>query len=205
MKKSAEAHLLALNQSGLAISALSLLQSWMELTVDVRVLQQQLDLERAINSLRAEYRATDEHVTTCDPVEPLSAAEMGQALAGLSDETVRHREKAGHLFSILRPGRKRGREYPAFQAWSGITGGPLAKVLSKLGAPGAAVGADAYSFFTSQTDLLGGITPIEALLGSLTAARSLSPATQRLLNASADERLDAVLQAAEAYEAQVLA
>jgi hypothetical protein len=203
LQKTTEAHLQALSQSGLPISALSLLQSWMELTVDARALQQQIDLERAINSLQTQDLDTGAPVYSPDPAEPLSAAELGKALGGLSDETVRHREKAGELFSILRPGRKRGREYPAFQAWNGITGGPLTKVLSKLGTLGAVIGADAYSFFTSQTDLLGELTPIEALLGSLTTARSLDPATQRFLNGSADERLSAVLQAAEAYAAQV--
>ena len=86
---------------------------------------------------------------------------------------MRVRERAGELFSVLRTGRKRGREYPAFQAWSGIAGKPLAKVLAALG---SASGAVAYGFFTSPTDLLGGVTPIEVLIGKLTnSPRNLEP------------------------------
>jgi hypothetical protein len=116
---------------------------------------------------------------------------------------VRYREKAGELFSVLRPGRKRGREYPAFQAWSCLADGTLVQVLAKLGAPGAAVGADAHGFFTSPSDLLGGLTPIETLLGSLTASRDVGAAARQLLSKSPEARRAAVLKAAGAYAAQV--
>jgi len=115
---------------------------------------------------------------------------------------VRLRERAGELFSVLRPGRKRGREYPAFQAWPGIAGKPLAQVLAALG---PARGAAAYGFFTSPTDLLGGRTPIEELTGKLTIARDLEAEVQELLSAEAAERQRAVEDAAHAYAATLAA
>ena len=59
---------------------------------------------------RALRRAATDAVAK-DPLHGLAATELGAALGDLSDETVRQRERAGELFSVLRPGRKRGREY----------------------------------------------------------------------------------------------
>jgi hypothetical protein len=112
------------------------------------------------------------------------------------------RERAGELFSVLRPGRKRGREYPAFQAWQDIAGKPLAQVLAALG---PASGTAAYGFFTSPTDLLCGLTPIEALTGKLTNPRDLEPEVRKFLSADAVERLKAVEEAARAYAATLAA
>jgi hypothetical protein len=103
-------------------------------------------------------------------VQPLSAAGLGRELGGLSDETVRQRERKGELVSVLRPGRKRGREYPVFQTGPGIAGSPLTQVLA---ARESASGTAAYGFFTSPSDLLGGLTPIEALTGKLTNPHDL--------------------------------
>ena len=198
LERTTQAHVQALGQAGLDASVLELLRSWVEVTVDARVLQRQIDLRRAIDSVQGDASSQDPAPATADPVRPLSAAELGQALGGLGDETVRQRERAGELFSILRPGRKRGREYPAFQAWPGIAGEPLATVMTALGAVGATV---AYGFFTSPTDLLGGLTPIEGLLGRLTSARDLAPETQALLAAAPEERRTAVVEAARACAA----
>ena len=194
-----KAHVDALSRAGLDASVLELLQSWVEVTVDARVLQRQIDLKRAIDSVQGEMSVQEPAAPAADPVHPLSAAELGQALGGLGDETVRQRERAGELFSILRTGRKRGREYPAFQAWPGIAGEPLTKVLSALGAISGTV---AYGFFTSPTDLLGGLTPIEALLGRPTSARQLAAETRELLAAAPGERLTAAVEAAHACAAQ---
>jgi hypothetical protein len=198
LKKTSQAHVKALAQAGIAPPVLELLQSWFEVTVDARVVQQQIELQRVIDSLQGELATRDDAVATADPTQPLSAAELGQALGGLTDETVRQRERAGELFSIMRPGRKRGREYPAFQAWPGVTGQPLAQVMSALG---GASGTAAYGFFTSPTDLLGGLTPIEAMLGRLTTRRGIEPSARDLLNASAEERLQAVIKTAQAHAA----
>jgi hypothetical protein len=136
-----------------------------------------------------------------DPVAPLSAIELGRLL-GLDDDSVRERERVGTLFSILRPATKKGREYPAFQAWPGIAGEPLVRALTAL-AP--ADGATAYGFFISVTDLLVGLSPIEVLLGKPLTAREYDTDATRLLNAPKEERLVAVEKAAAATAAQLLA
>lgn len=199
LKKTSQAHVDALAQAGIAPPVLELLQSWFDVTVDARVVQQQIELQRVIDSLQGELAAPREDaINAADPTQPLSAAELGQALGGLTDETVRQRERASELFSIMRPGRKRGREYPAFQAWPGISGQPLAQVMSALG---GASGTAAYGFFTSPTDLLGGLTPIEAMLGRLTTRRAIEPSARELLDASDEERLRAVIKTAQAHAA----
>jgi hypothetical protein len=119
-------------------------------------------------------------------------------MGGLSDETVRQREKAGELFSVLRPGRKRGREYPAFQAWPGIAGPVLAQVLGTLGQISA---TDVFGFFAVENDLLGQVTPVEALMGQLARTRTLESETNELLKSPIQDRLSAVLKAAEAHAA----
>lgn len=202
LQKSAQAHAQALAKAGVSSVVLELLQSWVQLTVDARIVQRQIELRRAIDSASLEASRQTPELDERNPVEPLSAAQLGSALGGLSDETVRQRERAGELFSILRPGRKRGREYPAFQAWPGIAGEPLASTLVVLGAEN---GTLAYGFFTSPTDLLGGLTPIEALLGRLTAGRSIDPGAHALLAAPAQERLRAVLETARAEAAILVA
>lgn len=205
LQQASKANLDALQeQSGLPISALNLLQAWMDMSVEARVLKQQLEVERAASLLQASADDARQRVHAADPTELLPAPDMGKALGGLSDETVRQREKAGELFSILRPGRKRGREYPAFQAWPGVGGAPLQKVLAKLRAWPTITGADTYGFFSTPTELLGGLTPIEALIGALSpSARPVGDGARNLLAAPDESRLDAVLQAAEAFIAQV--
>jgi len=74
-----------------------------------------------------------------------------------------------------------------------------------LAALGPASGAAAYGFFTSPTDLLGGLTPIEALTGKLTIARDLEAEVQELLSADGAERQRAVEDAAHAYAATLAA
>ncbi len=136
-----------------------------------------------------------------DPMAGLSAVQLGQALGGLSDETVRLREKAGELFSLLRPGRKRGREYPAFQSWPAVVGEPLRQVLARLGGGTPVSGATAYGFFSATNPELGQLTAVEALTGSLTQTRTLAPEATALLAAPQAARLGAVLEAAGAYAA----
>jgi HAD domain in Swiss Army Knife RNA repair proteins len=137
-----------------------------------------------------------------DPVAPLTASELGRALGGLGEEVVQQRERAGKVFSIYRPTRERGREYPAFQSWPTIAGEPLERVLAALG---RVSGADAYGFFTSPTDLLAGLTPIEALLGHQLSPRSLESGADKLLASASTERLGAVEKAAIAIAAQLSA
>jgi hypothetical protein len=132
-----------------------------------------------------------------DPTQPLTALELAEAL-GVSEDAVLRGEKACEFFSLLRASR-RGREFPAFQAWTGIAGDPLKEVLAALGRPS---GPAAYGFFTSPLDLLAGLTPIEALLG---AALNASEEAREFLKTSADERLRIVVIAARSYSISLAA
>lgn len=137
-----------------------------------------------------------------NPVEPLTAIALGRAVGDLTEEEVLAREKAGEFFSILRPGQRRGREYPAFQTWRGISGEPLAQVLEILRPHG---GSAAYGFFTSPDRDLGGLTPIELLIGHMTNARELEGDAIKLLAGTSENRRDTVLVAAQAYAADLAA
>jgi hypothetical protein len=195
LQTASRAHAEALQNAGISGSAFELLQSWVEVMVDARVMQRQLELQRALGSLHEEMQVQQASVLKEDPVQALSAAELGKAL-GVSDERVRQRERAGELFSILRPGRKRGREYPAFQSWPGVEGEPQTRVLRALR---PASNAAVYGFFSSPMARLGGLTPIEIMVGRMTSARAVDPAARELLDAPPDERLEVVLKAAESY------
>lgn len=189
--KASSAHLRAF---GSKPSAAALVQSLVTTAEELRAVERALEIEpprwgQSPSALGAAPEAL------------VSAVELGVAL-GVGDETVRLRERNGELFSLLRPGRKRGREYPAFQAWSGIVGSPLTEVLKALGAVGGAV---AFGFFTTPTELLGGLTPIEAMLGSLTKPRDLTADEAALLAASSPARLAATIKAAEANAALEMA
>ncbi|WP_126962802.1 hypothetical protein [Xanthomonas arboricola] len=128
-----------------------------------------------------------------DPNETLGVAEYARALR-VSDETVRRREKEGQVISFLSSHRKRGRSYPVFQTWEGIRGEPLKEVLKQL----TDGGAQTFAFFTAINDTLGGLTPIEALLGRLTSHRDVGEGLG-LLNQGAVKRREAVMAAAEAF------
>ena len=202
LEQLAEAHAAALIRAGLSTRVVDILRSWVDLTIEVRALGLQIQVLRAQDSSHAENPNIGEPTSPFgDPAAPLTAAELGIRL-GLGDESVRQRERARKLFSILRPGRKRGREYPAFQAWPGVAGEPLERSLAAL-AP--ADGSVAYLFFTSLTDELGGLSPVEVLLGKPLSARRLEPDTTQLLNAPKEERLFAVEKAAAAMAAEISA
>lgn len=189
----------ALEAEGLSPKLIKYLRSWIETTVDNVVTERFLQLQLDLVSARASQNTPP---LADDPSESLSAVEMGKALGGVSDETVRLREKGGELFSILRPGRKRGREYPAFQTWPGIAGHPLKQLLAALGTRD---GATAHGFFLTPTDLLGGIAPVEALLGRLLTVRDVDPDVQVFLTQPYDQRLATVVQAAKTHAATLQA
>lgn len=197
LRRSADVHKAALRDAGLPESAVDVLQSWVSVTVDTHVITQHL--QQAVVAGRAAIGLANPHVE--DPSLPLSANALGLRL-GIGDQRVRERETAGQLFSVMKPGRQRGREYPVFQAWPGVAGAPLAEVLKALGAP-VTKGPAAYGFFTSPTDLLEYLTPIELMTGRLTRQRSVEPGAQRLLGLPESERLDVVLETAKAYRADL--
>lgn len=196
IKRNDDAHLKALKETGIADDTLVLLQSWLETMVEARALQRNIEAARFAES--AAFRQSSQTTVVneeWDVTRLLSAVEIGQAL-GVTDESVRRYEKKGKLFSISRPARQRGREYPALQAWPGIVGQPLERVLEALDA----VGSAAFGFFTSPNQFLGGLTPVEAMQGRMTSSRELSGG-ERLLVMAESDRLIAVVAAAEAFSA----
>ena len=138
-----------------------------------------------------------------DPLEPLSAAGLGARLT-LHEQTVRTRERDGKLFSILRAGRRRGQEFPAFQAWPGVAGEPLERALAGLvpeGETAPVSGPQAYGFFTSPTYLLADLAPLEVLIGRALSERELSAAAQAALALPAPERVELVVKTARTIAA----
>lgn len=132
-----------------------------------------------------------------DPFELLDAHDLGQRLGGVSDQTVRQREQQGRLFSMLKAGRLRGREYPAFQAWEGIAGAPLASVLQALGPPD---GAAAYTFFATRSEDSAMLTPVEILHGYAgEGAGTLSKDAEAILGMPHERRLAGVEALARAF------
>jgi hypothetical protein len=122
----------------------------------------------------------------------LGAREVGVRLGNLSDQTVRIREKERKLFSLLRPNRQRGREYPEYQLEQGVHGRPLNAVLRTLC---DASGEQVHAFFTTPLARLGDLTPLEMLKG---AAFSGGGVDQLLVQAP-EQRLAAVLEAAREF------
>ena len=133
-----------------------------------------------------------------DPMLPMSAAEIGAALGGIGEDAVRAREQSRELFSIIRPGRSRQREYPRFQTWPSVTSAGLKQVLDALRPLDA---TDLYGFFAERSDLLAGLTPVEALTGRLARLRAMEREADALLMSTLPVRLKAVLAAAEALVA----
>ena len=66
-----------------------------------------------------------------------------------------------------------------------------------LQTPAPLSATDRYGFFAASTDLLGGLTPIEALTWTCAGDRLPDAEAQLLLAAATHERLHAVLGAAE--------
>lgn len=129
---------------------------------------------------------------------PMSAAEIGVALGGIREDAVRAREQSRELFSIIRPGRSRQREYPVFQAWPSVTSSGLKQVLDALRPLDS---TDLYGFFAERNDLLAGLTPVETLTGRLAQARTTEQEADALLMSRLPVRRKAVLAAAEALVA----
>jgi len=194
-----------LERAGLAHDVVSMILTLVNVTADARSAKQQIALKQkalqqsaAIATAPARQAAAPE-----DPVEPLSAAELGARLA-LHEQTVRTRERDGKLFSILRAGRRRGQEFPAFQAWPGVAGEPLERVLAALvpdGESDPVPGPQAYGFFTSPTDLLAELAPLEVLIGRTQSERSLSAAAHAALALPAPERVALVVKTAQTIAA----
>jgi len=194
----------ALSEAGMSGRIVALLQNWISVHQQARELHHQNTVARLLGEF--EDRLSHGHaapepapeVGLGDPMDSLGAKEMGAQLGAVSDETVRLRERGGELFSVMPVGRKRGREYPVFQSWVGITGAPLKQVLVAL--TGLST-TDMHGFFAGVSEFLAGLTPVEAMMGALVQQRPLSPEAQELLRATKSDRMGAVLQAARSLVA----
>lgn len=175
--------------------------------VDGRV-ELQILLEAAVkellvtNSALTEMAATAARQLVGHPGKLVSGTELAVML-DVSEEAVRQRHQAGKLIAILREGRERGRGFPVFQSWAGVAGAPLEQILGALGYRGPTVqaapldAADAFQFFTSRNEFLGGFTPVEVLTG----AGLHDPADQEasdFLDRPYEESLDLVTSVARA-------
>jgi hypothetical protein len=87
----------------------------------------------------------------------ISARELADKMS-LSIQSVRNLESAGKIFSLISAHRKRGREYPGFFAWPGLT----SDILRGLeGVPSERK----YEFLISPNKLLAGLTPLTVWTG----------------------------------------
>jgi hypothetical protein len=132
-----------------------------------------------------------------DPFKPLTADQLGQRLSIVA-ATVRVREGDRELFSVLPPGRTRGRLYPAFQALPEVAGAPMRETLAALGPSDTSAPS---MFFSSSSPELHGLTPLEVLIGRLTRDRDIEPEARQLLRAQAATRRRVVVAAAQAFAA----
>lgn len=131
-------------------------------------------LDAAVDNLVRSNEALTDMATTVvrqlvgEPGKLMSGSEIAEML-GVTEEAVRLRHKDGKLIAVLSAGRERGRGFPIFQAWDGVAGEPLEKVLKAFGyeGPGKSVdAAQAFQFFIARDDMLGGFTPVEVLTGA---------------------------------------
>lgn len=134
----------------------------------------------------------------------LTARDLASAL-GISEEAIRRRHLDGKLIAISLEGREPGRGFPVFQAWPGIEGKPLERILKALGYLGplqntGAPAAQVYQFFTCMHELLGGLSPIQVLTG--VGVDSNDQEAVDFLAKPHEERLSFVLSVAEATYAR---
>lgn len=123
----------------------------------------------------------------------LTATEFAQAL-NISVQALQQREAGRQVFSMALPGQQE-RGYPAFQLEHGIQGAPLLAILHAMNKEAR---YSATVFFHSPNALLGDLSPIEALTGKITWDRRLNDG-EGFLRRSPEERLDAVIQAAQQH------
>lgn len=153
-------------------------------------------LQHGLSQLRLLGPAGRRGAADDQPMRHLTAAEIGYELH-LGDQMVNRLRLAGHLYGYLPDGRRRGRVYPAFQAWGGIFGEPLRQVLLAIG---DTEDERLNDFFDGEILALGGITPVEALLGrSFQHRGEPSPQAREILSQSAAQRLARVVDEAKAW------
>jgi hypothetical protein len=117
----------------------------------------------------------------------LSAQELADKLE-LSVQSVRNLERDGKLFSLISPHRKRGRLYPSFFAWPGVSGAIL-KGLKGL------PNTYKYEFLTSPNAQLEGLSPL-VVWTAKAGLEGVNAAQSELLRRDAKTREAAVHAAA---------
>lgn len=136
-----------------------------------------------------------------DPDERLSANELIETLGLANGAGLRAIERGGTAICLASTTSDAAREFPILQTWPGIAGQPLAQVVGALGEYVPARSPAAYMFFISPDDLLGYLTPIEALIGQVIFTTDREPTTAELLTLSHELRVEVVVGAARAYAA----
>lgn len=155
------------------------------------------DLRHGLSQLRLLGPAGRRGAPDDQPMHLLTAAELGFELH-LGDQMVNKLRHDGYLYGYLPNGRKRGRVYPAFQAWAGIYGEPLRQVLQALG---SAKGRQIDDFFAGEPIALGGVTPVEALLGQAFLRRGEPTGlAAEVMALPPDKRLDRVVATAKDWD-----
>lgn len=125
----------------------------------------------------------------------MTAAQLAQALGGLTEAGVIAMRQAGELFEIPGSGAAC---FPAFQALPGLRGKTLQTVLAKLNVREVS-GVTIWNFFKVKTPMLANLSPIEVLSAKPGRLHSVDRSSQLLLSSPLETRVMAVLTAAEMY------
>lgn len=101
----------------------------------------------------------------------LSADEVAKRMK-CTPQAVYHREQASQFFSVIPPGRKKGRKYPEFQLDPRLDDKALKRliVLFKQAEPLGVTSNDLWNFLRTLQTALQGNTALNALLGLGTGA-----------------------------------
>lgn len=176
------------------------------------------EIEEGISSALADFRplasstaapASEQVAIASSPRPPLIPQDYGATLTakkfgaaiGLGEDMVRIKEKKFEIFSIIAPGRKRGRRYPAFQAWTDFTKDSQFAALIRTKFAGQ--GSEAYMFFMVTNPDLAHLSPIEAWVGDLKVQRHISDDAAEFLRLDRTERIQSVINAAGAVSSFV--
>jgi len=124
--------------------------------------------------------------------EELTLVGLASLLNATSDDVV-DRERAGKLFSFVRPQRSLDRCYPIYQLAPEIGVAMVSYYTMILGPDGPTL----HTFFSGQDPDLFGLTVREVLGGKAVASRLLDDDAMRLLAKPLEERMQWVEDAAQ--------